>query len=535
MTLNAINRERLYAQASKMDRLSTVYFGQFLPAYIDVLREASLPTLKLNILFDETSNGVTTDKPEITHGQQYFTNLSTRLHGTGCSIKSTEVAPGIFSIEVDKSLTDDKKNTRIFFDQVMEPRAFEFSKGLSMIPHDKYEEPLYDLAILLGDKFYLQYLPKIPGPTPFFTPKTQYRGKTTFEVVHYFNGYEKEMLKKQLFDIVWEYGVRKTIFAECAKREVAYEKLVPPGEEERQRWRIKFGDNFWIKQDITTPPVLEDMINQHDVLGFYPKLKQKIETDEGPLELQTRLVLEVDPRFADLEYVAFVFDNMTRAVNDLKLSYRRYHSGSLSPRLHVENDAQDILRNAMELCENFSFIGAGINKPILTREDAYNAIMRGVADCIFLYTWNKIRYYREPKITRNKFSPEYGLCLFDRPTNVTIAAGSAKRVIRLDNRTRKILEQIHDRYKRFPVTVTVCTPLYDYEPTPKTAEEILKLCNPDSAVERLNKMQPGLMSKMSQKLTSAHVKSIFEKTPRNQFRNLRVIGDNSFRKMYPKH
>lgn len=107
MTLNAINRERLYAQASKMDRLSTVYFGQFLPAYIDVLHEASLPTLKLNILFDETSNGVTTDKPEITHGQHYFTNLSTRLHGTGCSIKSTEVAPGIFSIEVDKSLTDD--------------------------------------------------------------------------------------------------------------------------------------------------------------------------------------------------------------------------------------------------------------------------------------------------------------------------------------------------------------------------------------------------------------------------------------------
>ena len=534
MALNAINKERLYAQAKKMDRLTKVYFNQFLPNYIDTLEKALPSILRVNALFDETSTKIKTDKPEIPHGEEYISQSSKNLYGSGCNIKSTEVAPGVFSVEIDKPLGDGKEDTEIFFDQITKPRALQFSKGLSLIPLDERGEPVYNLAIFLGEQNYLQFLPKIPGPTPFFTPKTQYRGKTTFEMIHYFGVEEKELLKKQLYEIIGNYGVRLAIFAECENREIAYEKLVLPGKEEHQRWRVRVEGYDWIKPEINSPADLDRMIFLDDLLGIYPKLKQQIETDEGILELQTRLILEIDPRSSDLEYTGFVFDKMTKAIKDLGLPFRRFHSGSLSPRVHIEIETEDILENAFDICENFSFLGAGVNKPISTIKDAYNAIISGVTDSIFLYTWNKSKFYKLPKITKNKFSTERDFCLFDRPTNVSIAGGSPKKIVRLNRKTREILEKVDvdEKYKKIPVTVSMCTPLLDNEPTPKTPEKILELCNPLFAIDRLNAMYLTLERKMSEKITSEHVKQIFDKTPRKQFKNLHEMDERNFRAKY---
>jgi len=534
MTFRSVNIERLYSQAKLADRLTQVFYGGFLPNYVkDILENTFLSGLKVNVLFDETPK-TTEDKTELPHGEQYFSLLSHRLFGSGCTLKPTEVAPHIFSIEVDKSLTGTKEDAMTFLNQVMESRALEFAKGLSIIPMNNYGEPIYPYALFLGQKDYLQYLPKIPDPKKFFTPKTQYRGATTYEVIHYFTDVEKDLLKKQLLDILSNHGVRKTLFAECQNREIAYERLVPPGEEEHQRWRVKLEDYWWVKSEVSKPEDLDKMTILYDILGYYSKLKQNIKTDEGTVELLTKLVLEIDPRFSTIEHVGFIFDKLTRATSDLGLPFIPYHSGSSSPRIHMNTDTEGILADAIGICEDFSFIGAGFNKPIKTSIDAYNVIMRGLADALYLYTYNKTRYYREPNITRNKFSSEYGLCLFDRPTDVSIDGGSAKKIIRMTDKIRKTLQEIDEGFMKIPVTVTICTPLRYNESAPKTPEEILKLCNHISAVERLNDMWPTIERKMGEKITSQHIRNVFKRTPTYQFRKLRA-NENSFRTKYPKH
>ena len=531
MGLDAVNRERLFAQARKMDRLSTVYFEQFIPSYTNVLYRVSPSFLRVNVLFKESAEEV--DQTEIAHGSEYVTQLSKILFGSGINVKSTEVSPGIISVEIDKPLTTQKEEANIFLYQVMKPRTIQFSKGISVLPIDESGEPIYKSALFLGDKDYVQYLPKIPDPPKIFTPKTLYRGRTTYEVVHYFTDREKEIIKKQLYEILAEHGVRLTIFDECENREVAYEKLTPPGEEEQQHWRVKLGDFDWLKSEITKPFDLEKTLELYDWLGVYPKLKQNVKTEEGALELQTRMVLEIDPRESELQYTGFIFDKLTEVVKNLRLPFRRFHSGSLSSRIHIEIDAEDILKNALSICKKYSFIGAGFNKPIKSLEDVYKVIIRAVEDSIFLYLWNKSKFSGIPKITKNKFSPEYGLCLFDSPKTVSIAAGSAKKVIRIDGKTGKILESLDEKYRKIPVTVSMCTPLRENEAAPKTLKQIIEICSPLSAIERLNDMYPTLNRKIEERMTSVHVEDILNKTPRRQFKVLRS-NENMFRKEYSK-
>ena len=519
--IKSVEQARLYAQSRREDRVTRIYPEDVFSDYLNYLSGISEPLkLRVNILFDDNS----TKRPQ---GELYFSELSKRLYKNNCSISSKEITDNIISLTIEKYFGKEKDELKPFFSSITEPRSFQFSVGCSVIPFDEKNEPISPL-LFLNDSRYRGFLPEPEGVTVYPLPKVPYRGRATFENLTYYGGKEKDLIKKLLIQILDNVGVKQTLLSECKDRKIAYEKLTPPGKEIRQHWRIKVDDR-WIEPEVH-PTLFEEMVNNYDAFAFYPKLKQEVEFEENLLDIQTRLVVECDPRTSSLEYTAHVFDALSQATKRLKLPTQRFHSGSSSPRIHMELNAKNILEKTPYILENFPFIGYSANKPIRNLQDAYNTIINAFKKSLYLFTWN----YSElnPRITKDKFSTNYGYVLVDFPTVVSIAAGSPKKLVRLDGKSRRLLKRIDERYRdwNLPVTVNLCTPLLEDEKSPNSHEKILSLCNALFAVGRLNDEFPRLKKK--EKVTASNIVSVFEKTPEKQFVDLCTLSEEKFRKRY---
>lgn len=519
--IKSAEQARLYAQARKEDRITYVYPEDVFSDYLNYLSKVPKPfKMRVDIVFDDNS----TKKPQ---GKLYFSELSKRLYKENCLISSKEIANNIVSLTIEKYFEKEEDDLKSFFSSITEPRSFQFSVGCSIIPFDEKDEPINPL-LFLSDSRYKGFFPKLEEVTLY--PLIPYRGRTTFENLTYYEGKEKDLIKKLLIQILDEVGVKQTLLSECKDRKIAYEKLIPPGKEIRQHWRIK-RDDEWIEPEVH-PMLFEEMVKNDDAFAFYPRLKQEVEFEGKILDLQTRLVVEIDPRTSPLNDAARFFDALSQAIKRLKLPARRFHSGSKSPRIHMEIDAENILENAPSILENFRWIGYSALKPIRSLQDSYNTIMNAFKNSLFLFTWN----YSElnPRITKNKFSKDPRYVLIDFPTGVSIAAGSPKKLVRLDERSRRLLKRIDERYRNWdlPVTVNLCTPLLEDEKSPDTPEKILSLCNTLFAVDRLNEEFPSLKKKMEEKVTAKHIVNVFEKTPEKQFVDLCTLSEEKFRKRY---
>jgi len=518
---NSWEQNRLYTQSRKMDKVTSDYIlRQIIFSYWHYLtKEPGSLKLKINVVFDERST--VQNQAESYHS--YLSRLGYRLGFVVHPPK--KITENVVSIEVEKKVDEKKVGLKKFLDSIIEPRQFKFSVGCSITPVDENNEPIPKLSIVSNDPNYQSFFPKVHDATIFPIPKVPYRGSTTYETEK-----EKEILKKMLYEIMQNEGVRFSLFEETRDREMAFERLIPPGVEERQYWRIRDGDR-WFKPDTSNPKVFDEMIRFEDVFSFYPKLSQIIDFDGKSYELQNRLVIEIDPRTASLEYASKIYDVLTNVVRRLGIPARRLHSGSRSPRVHIEIDAEDILRGIPYLKSNFPFIGSSAKKPIVGVKREYETVLGALKDVIYVATWNYSDF--RPQITKNKFCVDYGYALVDFPSSVSIGTGSPKKIVRLDSKNRELLERIDERYRSWEhFTVNLCTPLFDNESAPKDSQEILKLCNALFSVKRLNELLPQFRRQIQEKVTTEHIATALMRVPTEQFKDLNRISEEKFREKY---
>lgn len=527
---------RLISQGRKRDRISTTYSSlkQLLPSYLDTLLKFPYSfKIKIRVLFDKRS----TKRPQ---GKTYEKYLINSFSGKDCPVSSKEVGTNIFLVNFEKYFRKDKSYLKELLYQGFKPRSFQFSEACSMIPVDQNNEPIPNLSLFYSDSRYLKYLPKVHGATIFPSPKEPYIGRSTiFANLTYYSGTEKELITKlllQIVDLQLNMGLRQTLNAECKDRLIGYEKVLPPGKEIRQHWRVMVNNKYVYAR--YHHEIFKQMIMNDDAFAFYPSVKQTVEFQGKELDVQSRFVVEVDPRTSSIEYAGKVYDVLTEVTERFELPIRRFHSGSRSARIHLDIDAEDVLHGTSYLLDKYSFIGSGLKKRGGNIEIDYWAVMRALKDAIFVNTWNYLYKEHPPRITKNKFSCDNNIALIDFP-GVSIAGGSPKKIVRLNAKKRKILERVNQdnpnwsNWSNLPFMINVCTPLRDNEEAPKSHEEILALCNVLFAAERFNQEVPVLNQKIKKKITTNHIETVLKRIPKNQLVNLNALSEERYGERYP--
>jgi len=528
---------RLRTQGIKQDRVTNTYstLQEILPNYLEkLIRFPFQFKVKVYVVFD--------DQSAQRHGKEearsYGRYLKSTLSGKDCPVSSVDVNPNITIVKVENSPFN-RDFLKEFLHFVVAPRAFQFSEACSIIPVDQSDEPFTNLSLVYTDGFHQKYLPKLHGVSVFPSPKSAYIGRSTiFEELTYYSGTEKELIKKlllQIFDPTLNMGVYQLLSAECKGRLFAHEKLVPPAKEIRQHWRINVNGKYVDAE--YHPKIFEQMIIKDDAFSFYPSVRQALEFKGKKLEVQNRLIVEVDPHTSSVEYAGKVFDVLTSAATRLGLPIRRFHSGSSSARIHVEVDAENVLDKTSYLLDEYPFIGCGLKKRRGNIETDYKAIIGALKDAIFLTTYSYSYKEHPPKITKNKFNYDYNTALIDFPSD-SIGVGSPKKIKRLDAKSREILRKINqdnpnwNSWENLPFTINMCTPLLDDEKAPKSDDEILSLSNTLSATEKINQNFMTLKGRMDKKVTTDTIETVLKRISEEQFQNLHYLSEENFRKKY---
>jgi hypothetical protein len=520
----------------KQDRISATYstLEQILPHHLDALFQVPYPlTIEVYLVFDKRS----TKEPQ---AKSYENYLSSVLHDKDCPWSSKKITPDITQVKVEKYFPTDKSYLKELLHNLIRPRSFQFSDACTIIPLDDNDEPVPNLTLVYTDGMHHKYLPKVHGVTVFPSPKEVYMGRSTiFAEVKYYSGKEKEIIKNlltQLLDSKLNTGVNRLLSADCKGRLIAYEKLLPPGKEIRQHWKINRNGEFVDAE--YDPKAFEQMIINDDAFSFYPSVKQKVEFQGRKLDVQTRLIAEVDRHTSTIERAGKVFDLLTKAAMRLGLTFTRYYSGSSSARIHAPIDVIDVLEGTPYLLDKYSFIGAGLKKKRGDIEIDYKAVLGAVKDSIFLGTWNYLHKEHPPKIIKNKFNCDDDFSLVDFPTTDSIGTGSPKKIVRLNERDRILLKEVNqdnpdwEHWSDLPFMINLCTPLLENEPAPKSNNEILALCNALSASERCEKDYLTLLKQMETKITTDTIETVLKRTIEGQFVNLHVLSEEKFRERY---
>jgi hypothetical protein len=351
------------------------------------------------------------------------------------------------------------------------------------------------------------------------------------------------MIKKLLLQIInpeMNVGVEQLLSTDCKGRLIAYEKLLPPGKEIRQHWRIKVGDKF--DKAKYYPEIFEQMIINDNAFAFYPSVKQTVELQGQKLKVQNRLIVEVDPHTSSIEYAGKVFDTLSKAIKRLGIPMRRFHSGSSSGRCHIEIDAENVLNGTSYLLSEYPFIGSAAKESIELGnvQSNYKTVLTALKHAIFLTTLNYLHDEHPPRITMDRFNPDHGYALVDFPSTVSIGTGSMKKIVRLDEKTREILRKVNQDNSNFsnwgdlPFTINLCTPLRDGEQAPKSNTEILSLCNALFAADRCNLYFPMLIKQAEEKVTTDTIETVLKRTRVDQFNDFHKLSEEKFRERYLK-
>ena len=532
-------QNRLMAQGRARDLISTTYTSleNILPKYLGRLQKIPYPfKLRVRVVFDSRS----TKKPQ---GKPYQSYLSDSLSGKECPLSSKYVDQNIFLVNVERGFSRDNGSLEEFLYFVKRPKSFQFSDAYAIVAVDENGEPIPKTSLLYGDSEHISYLPKVPGAIIFPSPKEPYKGRSTIlSELTYYSGNEKEIIKKLLLQIVDEklnIGIEQLLTDGCRGRLIAYEKLLPPGREIRQHLRINVDGNYEIAEYY--PGIFDEMIINNDAFAFYPTVKQNVKYKGKNLELQTRLVVEVDPHLSSLEYAGKVFDTLTESMIRLGIPITRFHSGSNSARCESDIDVEDVLNATTYLLDNYTFIGSTGKKKLYENILIdYKTVLNALKKIIFLKTWNylKQKYNDSPKITMNRFNHERGYVLVDFPSYVSICRGSPKKIVRLDDTTRKLLREANqgdsdwDKLADLPFNINLCTPLLDGENAPKTINEILVLCNVSSSSNRAYQELERIKSQTKKKITSSTIETAFRRVFEKQFTSFCVLSEENFRDRY---
>ncbi len=402
--------------------------------------------------------------------------------------------PSDLEIKVDKKpsgkLVIVRKRCKIdqvsFFVNVMLDCRYSCSAGLLAITHP-YTSTIQ--PIVFG-RFAYRLTPEKAGETlgiydfkvPILpTKKSLYEGRLTVK-----NRDELNFVKKIL---TATYTERETSILALAllkdgeNRLFAFESIEFPGKPMRQRWREKIKDEHGVEYllvgNIRTVDHLIKLMEVDDAGAFYPSVFEYIEYKGIRMGFPTRIVIEVDPRYASLKRAKKVFIEITKTLHKFRIPYVSLFSGNKSARDQIDVDKEEFIENFEELYDDFSICGMVKEGPIKSPADKWKRLNRALLLSIAIDVFDRCKDFT---LDRERWEH---IPLMDSPATVSIAKGSLKSLRRLSQTKFKELKREDDRFRNWPrpIIPLFCT-LIEPDEVPISQKEIFDICNPFDAAER---------------------------------------------------
>jgi hypothetical protein len=501
-----LEKTRLKKQAQKRKTLTKIHYRENIIKELEKLKqlEEKPYSIEFSLEFSDEENFVS----YLQYAAKRFADVGSR------SGKVIRIVKSYLPSDHEKFLEE--------LDVISTPRSFNFSPHLQISVSDQKGNSLFTL--LSSDT------KELPNATVL--KKIPYEDRTTYFDITYNRMHEKDILKNFLKMFFRNQYALETLSLDSVGRKLGYEKFSP--REDHLHHRIDVHGR-WKEFRVRNKYLFFRLINQYDAMCFYPKLKQDIEFESRTWKnLTTRFVNEVDPGAASYSNsLSDIIKSKLELMKKFQLPVALYHSGSASPRIQGEIDAQSILESMKDLFHEFMFIGYAVKEQPLKRdEETYECVINAFNTGIHLLTWNEMKEGGVPTIMTNNDRSAYRprVPLDDFPRSVSIGLGSAKCIVR-DLGVLEYLKQNIPEYKNweYPFFFTHCNIV---EKIPETKKEIALACNSATTAQVLEKNYERMRELKSRRITVENVRRVFGSVNSQQFIDIYTMEEKDFIQKY---